>query len=77
MARRSPPERIHQVHREVAKQRLIGEGQLPEGAEGVVTASDIEAGAGGREPDERWWAEAWRGMAERPAVARTPLASEA
>ena len=64
MARRSTPDRIYQIRRIAAINRLIGEGELQERAEALVTAWEFETAEDGRERDGRWWQDAWRCMAE-------------
>lgn len=65
MARRSTPEWIYEAHRAGTIQRLIGEGELPERAEALVTEWEFESAEDGRERDGRWWQDGWRWMAAR------------
>ena len=62
MSRRSTPERLHAARREATRQRLIGEGELPEQAERLVAQWELRAAQDGLERDGRYWDAGWAWM---------------
>jgi hypothetical protein len=66
MSRRPDPERIRQAHRAGTINRLIGEGELPDRAEGLVAAWEAEAAHLGLSGDEgRIWTAGWEWITAR------------
>jgi len=62
MSRRSTPERLHEARREATRQRLIGEGELPDQAERLVAQWELRAAQEGLERDGRYWDAGWAWM---------------
>jgi len=56
MARRSTPERLYQARRDGIRNRLIGDGELPDGAEALVSAWEAATAEQGVKRD---WSPAW------------------
>ena len=65
MSRRSTPERIDAAWREGTKQRLIGDGELPDRAEALLVAWERQATSDGLPRDGEFWAAGYRWIAER------------
>ena len=66
MSRRSTPERLHAARREATRQRLMGEGELPDQAERLIAQWELQAARDGLERDGRRHRSS---LSERPAVA--------
>ena len=62
MSRRSTPERLHAARREATRQRLMGEGELPEQAECLIARWELQAARDGLERDGRYWEGGWARM---------------
>jgi hypothetical protein len=65
MSRRPDPARIEAARRDAHRNRLIGEGELPDRADALIAAWDAEAARRGLTLGPDYWHGAWEWMAAR------------
>jgi hypothetical protein len=65
MPRRSTPERLDAARRAATLARLIGDGELPDRAEGWIARWESTADAEGRRRDGAYWDAAYRWIINR------------
>jgi hypothetical protein len=65
MSRRSTPERIDEARRAATRNRLIGDGEVPERAEVWIARWEAIADTDGRPRDGAYWDDGYRWIAEQ------------